>query len=341
MKVYICDSSFSMIMRELIEGFTHQLEDSLNNGVVSGEIQVGSPIDSVIICGMGGSGIGGKIVLEWLEESLNIPCVAHNSYGLPNFAGKDTLVIISSYSGNTEETLSAMEVALAKECNLGCITSGGKVLDWAKRYSIPYIKINGGLPPRSQFGQSVVQLCRILESFELIAPSIYSKLHAATKILKESAHYIQSEAKKIAEVINGTIPIIYSGSGYEGVAIRWRQQIGENSKMLCWHHHFPEMNHNDLVGWEGGNENFSVVLLRNEDDAQRVKLRMNICKNIFEEKGAQIVSVDSKGSSKLERGMYLVNLGDWVSLHLAEMNGTDPVDIKNIDFLKNKLSEIS
>lgn len=328
-------------MRELIETFTDQLEDALNNGAVSGEINKGDSINSLIICGMGGSGIGGKIVLEWLEQTLNIPCVAHNTYGLPNFANKNTLVLISSYSGNTEETLSAMEVALAKECKLGCVTSGGKVMDWAKRYKIPYIEIKGGRPPRSQFGQSIVQLCRMLESFSLIGSSIYSDLHAATKMLKDSAHYIQSEAKKIAQKINKTIPIIYSGSGYEGVAIRWRQQIGENSKMLCWHHQFPEMNHNDLVGWEGGSECFSVVLLRNEDDAERVKLRMDICKEIFEEKGAQIVIVESKGITKLERGMYLVNLGDWVSLHLAEMNGTDPVDIKNIDFLKNKLSKIS
>ncbi len=327
-------------MRALIESFTQQLEDSLNNGSVTGTIKKDHPINSLVICGMGGSGIGGKIVLEWLEETLTIPCITHNSYGLPNFADKNTLVLISSYSGNTEETLSAMEGALAKECQIGCITSGGKVMDWAKKYAIPYIEINGGQPPRSQFGQSVVQLCRILETFGLIGPSIYSDLHAAAKMLNDSAHYIQSEAKKIAERMNHTIPVIYAGSGYEGVAIRWRQQIGENSKMLCWHHQFPEMNHNDLVGWEGGNKDFSVVLLRNEDDAQRVKKRMDISTGIFEEKGAQVSIVESKGTSKLERSMYLVNLGDWVSLHLAEINGTDPVDIKNIDLLKNKLADI-
>lgn len=327
-------------MRALIESFTSQLEDSLNTGKLIGTIKRETPIESIIICGMGGSGIGGKIVLEWLENTLSVPCVAHSTYGLPNFANKNTLVIISSYSGNTEETLSAMEVALAKECRIACITSGGKVLDWARRYDIPFISVVGGHPPRSQFGQSIVQLCRMLESHDLISSSIYSDLHAAAKMLNDSAHYIQSEAKKIATQINHTTPIIYSGAGYEGVAIRWRQQIGENSKMLSWHHHFPEMNHNELVGWEGGNENFSAVLLRNEDDAQRVKVRMDICAEIFEDKGAKVVQVDSKGLTKLERGLYLVNMGDWVSLHLAEINGTDPVDIKNIDFLKNKLAGI-
>lgn len=327
-------------MRALIESFTSQIVDSLNTGKVLGDIKDDKTINSLIICGMGGSGIGGRIVLEWLEHTLNIPCVAHSSYGLPNFADANTLVLISSYSGNTEETLSAMEVALAKECIIGCITSGGKVRDWAKKYAVPYILVNGGHPPRSQFGQSVVQICRILESFELIGPSIYSDLHAAVKLLNDSAYYIQSQAKRVAEQINKTTPIIYSGSGYEGVAIRWRQQIGENAKILCFHHQFPEMNHNDLVGWEGGNDSFSAVLFRNEDDAQRVKIRMEICKGIFEEKGATVVEVESKGITKLERSLYLVNLGDWVSLHLAEMNKTNPVDIKNIDFLKNKLANI-
>lgn len=325
-------------MRALIESFTSQIEDSLNTGKVLGDIKTDKSIDSLIICGMGGSGIGGRVVLEWLEETLSIPCVSHSSYGLPNFANSNTLVLISSYSGNTEETLSAMEVALAKECILGCVTSGGKVKDWAVKYDIPYINVNGGQPPRSQFGQSVVQICRMLESFELIGPSIYSDLHAAIKLLNDSAYYIQSYAKEIAEQINNTTPIIYSGSSYEAVAIRWRQQIGENSKTLCFHNQFPEMNHNDLVGWEGGSDAFSTVLFRSEDDAKRVKIRMDICKEIFEDKGATVVEVESKGITKLERSLYLVNLGDWVSLHLAEINKTNPVDIKNIDFLKNKLA---
>ncbi len=327
-------------MRALIESFTTQVETALDQGKVLGDVPSSRSVDSLIICGMGGSGIGGRIVLEWLSDQLSIPCVAHNTYGLPAFADVNTLVIISSYSGNTEETLSAMEGALAKECMLGCITSGGKVMDWARKYKVPYIPIEGGHPPRSQFGQSVVQICRMLESYNLIRSSIYSELHAAVKLLNDSAYYIQSKAKELAESINGTTPIIYSGSGYEGVAVRWRQQIGENAKMLCFHHQFPEMNHNDLVGWEGGSDSFSVVLFRNEDDAERVKLRMDICREIFQEKGATVVELDSKGSSRLERGFYLVNFGDWVSLHLAEMNGTDPVDIKNIDLLKGKLAQI-
>ncbi|MFK7755471.1 MAG: bifunctional phosphoglucose/phosphomannose isomerase [Flavobacteriales bacterium] len=327
-------------MRKLIDTFPQQLEDSLNNGTLTGKISMSEPIHSLIICGMGGSGIGGKIVLEWLSDTLEIPCVAHNSYGLPNFANKQTLVIISSYSGNTEETLSSMEVAMAKQCRIGCITSGGKVRDWAKRWHSPYLEVNGGQPPRSQFGQSVVQLCRMLESFGLIGPSIYSDLHAAAKMLMDEANSIQSTASNIASDINATTPIIYSSSAYEGSAIRWRQQIGENAKMLCWHHQFPEMNHNDLVGWESGNEKFSVVLLRNEDDAQRVKVRMDISKEIFKEKGAKVVEVKSKGLTKLERSLYLVHLGDWVSLILAEMNETDPVDIKNIILLKDKLAKI-
>jgi len=328
-------------MRKLIETFTTQLADALNNGSVSGKVNTKREINSLIICGMGGSGIGGKVVLEWLAHKLSIPCITHNSYAIPNWANHNTLVIISSYSGNTEETLSAMEAAMAKDCLIGAITSGGKVTDWAEKYKIPYISVDGGHPPRSQFGQSVVQLCRMLESFRLITSDIYSELFAATELLNKKQLDIRDEAEKVAEKLKETTPIIYTGSSYEGVGIRWRQQLNENSKVLCWHHHFPEMNHNELVGWETGNNSYSVILLCNEDDPQRVKVRMEISKTIFLEKSAQVIEIHSKGNSVLERSLYLIHLGDWVSLLLAEITNTDPVVIKNIDLLKNKLAEVN
>ncbi len=327
-------------MRDLIESFPKQIKDSINTGKIEGKVTTSKPINSIVVCGMGGSGIGGKIVAEWIKDSLKVPYLCHNSYGLPEFCDENTLVIISSYSGNTEETLSAMEAALSKQCQIACITSGGKVQSWSEKYGIPYVKVNGGLPPRSQFGQSTVQLSRLLNAFKIVDDSIFSSLDLAAQKLSANQSEIETTAAGIANQINQTIPAVYIGSDYEGVAVRWRQQIGENAKMICFHHQFPEMNHNDLVGWEGGDSKFSAILLRNEDDAERVKVRMDICKEIFKEKNATVVEVDSWGESRLEKSLYLIHLGDWVSLLLAEMNNVDPVDIKNIDFLKNKLAEL-
>jgi len=327
-------------MRDLIKSFPKQIKQSIKNGKIEGKLDSSKTIDAIVICGMGGSGIGGKIVSEWLKESIKVPYICHNSYGLPRFCNENTLVIISSYSGNTEETLSAMEQALAKQCQIACITSGGKVQSWSEKYDIPYVKINGGEPPRSQFGQSTVQLCRILHAFGIAEENIFSTLDLAAQKLEANQPEIENKGIEIANHLNQTIPAIYVGSDYEGVAIRWRQQIAENSKMLSFHHQFPEMNHNDLVGWEGADSKYAAVLLRNEDDAERVKVRMDICKGIFEEKKATVVDVESWGENPIEKSLYLVHLGDWVSLHLAEMNKIDPVDIKNIDLLKNKLSEL-
>jgi bifunctional phosphoglucose/phosphomannose isomerase len=177
-----------------------------------------------------------------------------------------------------------MEAALSKQCQIACITSGGKVQSWSEKYGIPYVKVNGGLPPRSQFGQSTVQLSRLLNAFKIVDDSIFSSLDLAAQKLSANQSEIETTAAGIANQINQTIPAVYIGSDYEGVAVRWRQQIGENAKMICFHHQFPEMNHNDLVGWEGGDSKFSAILLRNEDDAERVKVRMDICKEIFKEK---------------------------------------------------------
>jgi len=166
-------------MRELIKSFPLQLKNSITSGKIHGDVNKEKTISSIVVCGMGGSGIGGKIVSEWIRKELKVPFICHNSYGLPEFSNEQTLVIISSYSGNTEETLSAMEVALSRQCQIACITSGGKVKSWSEKYKIPYITIEGGLPPRSQFGQSTVQLCRILNSYGIIDNSIFNKLELA------------------------------------------------------------------------------------------------------------------------------------------------------------------
>jgi len=267
--------------------------------------------------------------------------VCTSDYVLPGFVNENTLLIISSYSGDTEETVAAMHEGMRKGAEIACVTSGGKIAALAEERGLNMIRIPGGNPPRSMFGYSSVQLLFLLKGYGLIDSSFEAEVDRSIASIEANISEIRSESKRVAEAIVSRVPILYSEAMYEGVAIRWRQQINENSKMLCWHHVFPEMNHNELVGWTGGDNRVAVVILRNEDDHKRSQLRMELCKKLMGEKCDTILEVWSKGSSRMERSMYLIHLGDWISIDLAEIRNEDAVAIPAIIFLKNELSKVN
>ncbi|MGB1031251.1 MAG: bifunctional phosphoglucose/phosphomannose isomerase [Flavobacteriales bacterium] len=327
------------MMRSLIEGFSEQINHALEIG---SQCQLNAPkstILNVVVCGLGGSGIGGKIISQLVQDHCSVPVQVNNHYTIPAFVNKNTLVVISSYSGNTEETVSAMKEARAKGAEIAVITSGGQVLEIANGDDLNTIVIPGGHPPRSQFGYSIVQQLFIFHHYQLLSDELFEAKSGLVEFLNKHYLEIQEEAAAIAKAINGKQTIIYADDRWEGVAIRWRQQLNENSKLLCWHHIFPELNHNELVGWDGGSDQFAVLMLRTENDYQRNKMRMNISKEWIENKAAKVIEVEAKGDNPLERMLYLVNLGDWVSLLIAEANGTDPVSIEAIDHLKSELAK--
>ncbi|MFT4777567.1 MAG: glucose/mannose-6-phosphate isomerase [Flavobacteriales bacterium] len=326
-------------MRELIVSFPDQLDKAWKNANSTHFKGPSSSIQNVVITGLGGSGIGGKFMSQLILETANVPIAVNNDYRLPGFVSEATLVIISSYSGNTEETVSAMKEAISKGAMVACISSGGEVTELAEANSFDIVRIPGGNPPRSQFGYSSISLARVLEAYGIAPEGFFNRFESMGAFLSGSNDAIQKEAKRITEASLGKQIILYSEVNNEGVAIRWRQQLNENSKLLCWHHVYPEMNHNELVGWESGNDDIAAILLRSEDDFSRSVKRMDITKEIYKSKGAMVIEVDAKGATKEERGFYLVNLGDWVSLLYAEAENTDPVIITNIDFLKNELSK--
>lgn len=294
---------------------------------------------NVVVTGLGGSGIGGTIVSQLVQDQMKIPMLINNDYGLPNFVNEHTLVIVSSYSGNTEETLSAMDVAMARGAEIACISAGGKVLDIAKEKGFNYIQIPGGIPPRGSFGMNSPQLFYVLKAYGMIDDSFEKELHDAANAIDAKQDKIKAEAQVIAEKIHGSVPIIYSDAAYTGVSIRLRQQINENAKMLCWHHVFPEMNHNELVGWAGGDKRFSVIMMRTEQDHVRTQLRMNLCKSIFEKHTDTVCEIHAEGDSLIERSYYLIHVGDWVSVILADMNKVDAIEVDVIDYLKGELAK--
>lgn len=327
-------------MKKLISNFTNQLKDALDIAEHIEFTDFKTEIRNVVISGMGGSGIGGNIIAEAVASEIKVPIIVNKDYLLPHYVNSKTLVIISSYSGDTEETLKALNNAIEKEANIVCITSGGRVADIAARKNIDLVLIPKDMPPRAAIAYSLVQILHILNSNFIISPDFKKNLLAAINLIDTEEKNIVRDAKETANLLLGKLPIIYSTAAMESVAVRFRQQLNENAKLLCWHNVFPELNHNELQGWKEKNNNVAVIIFRNETDYSRTAKRIDISSEVISHYDASIKEVYSKGNSQLERMLYLIHWGDWVSYFLAEMKGIDTMDIRVITYLKSELAKV-
>jgi len=327
-------------MKGLIQDFTKHIATALNIGNNTNLSPCNKEIKNVLICGLGGSGIGGTIISQIVANNASLPITINKDYKIPAFVNDKTLVIISSYSGNTEETLEMLAQAETVNAEIACFTSGGELEEIAKEKGYNHMIIPGGNPPRAAFGLAFPQLFFILKHYNIVTEDYISQFESAIKLINEEEKSIITEAKQVADKLFGNLPVIYSDATFEGVSVRFRQQINENAKMLCWHHVIPEMNHNELVGWRKKEENIAVILFRNETDYYRTQKRMEINKSVIAEYTSNITEIYSKGSTQLERSLYLIHLGDWVSFILGEKKGVDITEVDVITMLKNKLSEL-
>lgn len=327
-------------MDKLIAQFPAQILEAITIGENSTIHKHSTDIKNILVSGLGGSGIGGTIVQELVANELSIPFSVSKKYTLPNYVNENTLVIISSYSGNTEETVEALQIAISKNAKIVSITSGGKIAEICKQNGIDLILLPPNRPsPRACLGYSLIQQFYILYKLGFIDKSFKNQLISANNLIEKESENIHSIAKDLTEKLFDKIPIIYSPDHQEGVAIRWRQQINENAKMLCWHHAIPEMNHNELVGWRTENSNFAVLILRNENDYSKIQKRIEINKQIFIKYTPNIFEIWSKGMNAIEQSIYLVNLGDWLSFYLSEKRNFNATEIDVIDYLKESLSK--
>ncbi|MEO0311499.1 MAG: bifunctional phosphoglucose/phosphomannose isomerase [Bacteroidota bacterium] len=327
-------------MKDLVQNFANQLKEAIQIGSNAQFTLPANPLHQVVVTGLGGSGIGGTIMSEIVAQECAIPVLVNKDYFLPAFVNKHTLVIVSSYSGNTEETLQALDQALAKGAKIVCITSGGKVADIAREKKLDLVIIPGGMPPRSCLGYSLTQLFYAMKGMQLISANFEAALKKAIALIEAEDKNIKAEALSITDVLFKKTPVIYAVDGFNGVATRFRQQINENSKMLCWHHIIPEMNHNELVGWAEMHPEAAVVILRNKEDYSRSQARIEISKEVFAMRNASITEIWSKGDSMIERSIYLVYLTDWISCYLADKKAIDPVEVDIINHLKGSLAKI-
>lgn len=327
-------------MEELIRNFPLQLEDAIKIASSTFFNKNSFLPKNVVISGLGGSGIGGRIIKQLSFNQLKCPVEVNNTYVLPAYVNEKTLVICSSYSGNTEETLSAFKEAIKKNATIVIISSGGELLKNAKKHNLDYIQLPGGFPPRTCLGYSLISLIYILSSYGIISTKLKEEILSIPQFLKELQDTIIEESKKIANFLFKNIPVIYSSSFFEAVAIRFRQQLNENAKTLAWHHIIPEMNHNELVGWRGKYNNIAVLILRSKNEFYRNSKRIEIIKPIIKKSTSNLMEIWSKGKNHCKETFYFIHLLDWVSLFLAKKYEVDPVEVKVIEHLKKELSRI-
>lgn len=327
-------------MNQLIEAFPSNIEEGLKIAKAKSFRKTDREIYNVVICGMGGSGIGGKIVSQWLESDLNVSVTLCQEYSIPHFVSKNSLVIASSYSGNTEETLMSVEEAHKKGAHIIGITSGGKLKEFCEKNGYEYVVVPGGNPPRTALAFSLVQLVKIFISLGMANEDKLSHIENGRQLILSDEKLIREEAKKLAEATLNRVPVFYASSPYEGIAVRAKQQFNENAKMLCWTHVVPEMNHNELVGWGGGDNRFTAVFLDSGDLIKRNRRRTDISFKQIGTKTDKVHTVLAKGNNKIEKSLYLINIIDWASLYSADMRNVDAIEIEIIDYLKDELSKL-
>ena len=326
-------------MKDLIVGFGNQLRHALEIGANASLKQNNKDIHNVMITGLGGSGIGGTIVSELTAQECTVPVCTNKGYDLPRYINENSLVICSSFSGNTEETLEAFEKAKAKNAEIVCVSSGGKLIELAKAQNLNYIQLAPGDSPRAMMGYSITQLLYILNHYSLISDGFKNELNKTASLIDELQEEIQADAEKMTNHLFGKIPIIYACDGYKGMAVRFTQQLAENSKMLSWHNIIPEMNHNELVGWRTKNENLAVIFFRNETDHKRNQKRIEINSEVVSKYTSSVMEYWSKGDSMIEKTFYLINVCDHVSFNLSKRNNVIVEEIEVINYLKGELAK--
>lgn len=329
--------------RKYIEGFTRQLSDALKIGQTLDLQRPGSDIRNIVIAGMGASGISANLVDSLTFGRIPIPVIVSKTYNIPQFVSPHTLFIACSYSGNAEETVAALNKALLKRAQVIAVSSGGKLLDLCREYNLYYIQLPGGSEsPRAMVAYHMNALLHILYHTNLIGAAFIKETENAIGFLDRGEKGIQSEAELIAKKLKGRLPVIYCDSRLHAMALRFQQQLNENSKQLAHVNTFPEMNHNELVGWRFP-ENLMPLLqpiyLYSDHDHQRVEKRMELCRELFERKSNPVIDIVGEGASLLEQYYYLIHLTDWISFFLARENGVDPDPVDAVIQLRKELEK--
>lgn len=300
-------------------------------------IKLKKKFKKIFIAGMGGSALPGEILKIYFEEKkIKVTLEIIRDYDLPLTSEKDDLIFCISYSGNTEETISVFQKALKKNLKLVSITSGGKLFEISKRKKILLVKIPKGLPPRFALGYLFSALFRVLINSKVISeekPEIL-ELEKKLKIRK-----LEKEGKILAEKIKNKIPLIYSSRKNFPLAKIWKIKFNENSKIPAFCNFFPELNHNEMVGFTKRIKNFAILIIRDRKDSKRNQKRMRLFEKILKERGYFVKNIDLKEKGFFEKIFSNILLAIWTSYYLASIYKVDPVPVKIVEEFKKLMKK--
>ncbi|MCW4023282.1 MAG: bifunctional phosphoglucose/phosphomannose isomerase [archaeon] len=303
---------------------------------------------NIVVVGMGGSAIGGELLKDWLSDKIPISIEVCRDYVLPAYVNNNTLVVANSYSGNTEETLTAFLSAKQKKCTILAITSGGLLGEFCKKHNVPHVLVPTGLQPRAALPYLFFPFAVLLEKIGVIS-NVETELEETIEIIatisQENGLELpikDNKAKTIAQNILNTIPVIYGFRQYNSVAHRIKAQFNENSKVPSKSETFPELNHNETVGYDAPTdllEKLSVFLIRDPDEPPEIKNRIETTAELVFNKAKSATEITAKGQSKLAKMFSVLCLGDYVSVYLALLQNKDPTPVKIIDKVKAELAK--
>ena len=328
-------------MDKLIEKFPAQMLEAVE---LTKRIKLSKrehTISNVLVCGLGGSGIAGNLAYDLTADQITVPVLVNKGYELPSFAGDNTLLILCSYSGNTEETLSCAAQAVERGLKPVCVASGGKLKELAEKHKFDFIQVPGGAPPRTTLGFGSTILLYILDQFALIDLTVSEEITSLSEFLTREQGSIKADSQALAKILKDKTVIVYSEGRIESAILRLKQQINENSKSNCWINVLPELNHNELVGWKFKNDSLAALFFRTDFENPRNVLRFDFIRPVVTANVSSVQEVKAKGETLLEQYFYLIHFGDWLSYYMAIEHGVDPIEVNVIDKLKTYLSSVA
>lgn len=336
-------------MLELFTKFPDQCAEALAIAKATALPKWSAKPDQVIVAGMGGSAAGGDFVKALFDAYGTVPMVVSRDYVLPNWVGSGTLLFATSYSGNTEETIASYEQAKKAGANIIVVTGGGKLAEMAQADGFPLIRIPGGQPPRTALGFLLLPVVVACEQMGLIPAQDHEQLIQALRDRVSEwgmdVPFAQNEAKQLAQNHFGKLAVVYGLGNWQGlVAFRWKSQINENAKDMTFHHTFPELNHNEILGWvhcqNQGVKQWVLITIEDGTESAKIKRRRDVSVELIKDR-IEYYPVIAKGATLLEKMIGVAMLSDFVSTYLAALNGVDPEDISWLNYLKAELAKVN
>jgi glucose/mannose-6-phosphate isomerase len=320
-------------MERAIEGLADQLREGDRIGREAGRAL--APPAAAVITGMGGSAMGGELLRALVSTHCPVPITRVRGFGIPSWAGPGTLVVCVSYSGNTIETLACAERAHDQAAAILAVGSGGRLGELAGQWGVPFARVPGGMQPRAALGYLFGAMAGAFGAAGLARGGIALEAAQGVDLVDREA------ARRLGERVAEVIPLIYGAGPMGAVAYRWKTQLNENAKMHAFSHAFPELDHNEIVGWEGARGLFGAVVLREGTEQPETRRMIDLTEELIRPDAAFVEEVSGVGDTVSGRAFSLVAYGDWVSYHAALARGIDPTPVERLVELKRRMNGLS